>query len=72
MKATELERLAQELVDNLNHNVVNQVPSDKQVKHRERGQGDAETCLEAAGREPAVTRFQPNVDAGGPSRSCRA
>jgi hypothetical protein len=33
MKATELERLAQELVDNLNHNVVNQVPSDKQVVH---------------------------------------
>jgi hypothetical protein len=35
MKATELERLAEELVDNLNHNVVNQVPSDKQVRHDE-------------------------------------
>jgi hypothetical protein len=35
MKAAELERLAQELVDNLNHNVVNQVPSDKQVRHDE-------------------------------------
>jgi hypothetical protein len=36
MKTAELERLAQELVDNLNHNVVNQVPSDKQVRHEER------------------------------------
>jgi hypothetical protein len=42
MKVAELERLAQELVDNLNHNVVNQVPSDKQVRHEER-RGDTGT-----------------------------
>jgi hypothetical protein len=66
MKTAELERLAQELVDNLNHNVVNQVPSDKQVRHEE-GRGDTGTRSahpEAAGREPAVIGFQPNMDAG--------
>jgi len=35
---SELERRAQELVDNLNYNVINQVPSDRQI----RWDGDAE------------------------------